>query len=81
MPGLESSSNNLAQEDAMYNQMMQSLLEIVLCTTEISTAENGWVKVRESGVASTSIATIEPWRNTLEWRMFTKKLAGKVRVS
>lgn len=85
LPGLETSKNRYKpQEDIMYDEMMFSLLEIVLepvlCSPNgpdkssfelIDRKSNRWEFVRLTNTEQPSSS--EKWKNLLNWKAFTKK--------
>lgn len=88
LPGLESSSNNQVQEDAMYDEMMTSLLRIVLLPPQEgddSARLGHWEFVTPVGKNEQSVSisgnervdkassTNGGWKNLLKWRAFTRK--------
>ena len=81
LPGLESSKNNKEAEDVMYDDMMESLLRLVLSPVLPSLAApcasgGEWVGVWQGAEA---VGT-ETWKNTFSWRAFTRRAENRTKV-
>lgn len=89
LPGLESSKNNRTEEDAMYDEMMGTLLRIVLRPVlplpPGAAPDCGmWDTVREeplineAGEIGRGDAAGQGWRNLLKWKAFTRANREKI---
>jgi len=81
LPGLESSKNNKEAEDVMYDDMMESLLRLVLPPVLPSLAApcasgGEWVGVWQGAEA----VGAETWKNTFSWRAFTRRAENRTKV-
>jgi len=82
LPGLESSIQNKAEEDIMYDEMMLSLLRIVLAPLvneqeqeqgKEQTVGGMWDTVNSSSSSSSNTVGAPTFKNTFSWRAYTKK--------
>lgn len=77
LPGLESSKNNKQEEDTMYDEMMKSLLCIVLnpvigVKEQLGSFRGLWDVVRTRENSESTYQGESCWTNLLKWRAFTK---------
>lgn len=94
LPGLESSDNNKAGEDAFYNEMMLSVLRIVtipltapgssvedkISDGSISDQLGRWRIVGGKSTECRFGPSAQTWKNLFRWKIFTTKNKNKLIV-